>query len=108
MGTFTLTTSADFSSDTEATITVTRVSLGPSSTDRDVFDTDALGLSITVNPPAPPVIEPTLEALTVTDASLDYSAVGEGDVFDGSEGELLIANSRMLRVAWPLVRLSSG
>ncbi|MEE2627524.1 MAG: FlgD immunoglobulin-like domain containing protein [Candidatus Latescibacterota bacterium] len=91
LGTFTLTTSADFSSDTEATITVTRVSLGPSSTDRDVFDTDALGLSITVNPPAPPVIEPMLEALTVTDASLDYSAVGEGDVFDGSEGELLIA-----------------
>jgi hypothetical protein len=91
LGTFTLTTSAGFSSDTEATITVTRVSLGPSSTDRDVFDTDALGLSITVNPPAPPVIEPMLEALTVTDASLDYSAVGEGDVFDGSEGELLIA-----------------
>jgi hypothetical protein len=91
LGRFTLTTSADFSSDTEATITVTRVSLGPSSTDRDVFDTDALGLSITVNPPAPPVIEPLLEALTVTDASLDYSAVGEGDVFDGSDGELLIA-----------------
>jgi hypothetical protein len=91
LGTFTLTTSADFSSDTEATITVTSASLGPSSTDRDVFDADALGLSITVNPPAPPVVEPVLEALTVTDASLDYSAIGEGDVLDGSAGELLIS-----------------
>ena len=94
LGTFTLTTSADFTSDTEATITVTRVSLGPSSTDRDVFDADALGLSIAVNPPpppAPPVVEPILEAVTVTDASLDYSAVGEGDILDGSDGELLIS-----------------
>ncbi len=91
LGTFTLTTSASFTEDTEATITVTRVSIGPTSTDRDVFDADALGLSVTVNPPAPPVIEPMLEALTVTDASLDYSAVGEGDVLDGSDGELLIA-----------------
>tara|TARA_Y100001933_G_scaffold48751_1_gene47475 strand:- start:10541 stop:12112 length:1572 start_codon:yes stop_codon:yes gene_type:complete len=94
LGTFTLTTSADFTSDTEATITVTRVSLGPSSTDRDVFDADALGLSIAVNPPpppAPPVVEPILEAVTVTDASLDYSAVGEGDVLDGSAGELAIS-----------------
>jgi len=94
LGTFTLTTSADFSSDTEATITVTGVSLGPSSTDRDVFDADDLGLSITINPPpppAPPVVEPILEAVTVTDASLDYSAVGEGDVLDGSDGELLIS-----------------
>ena len=27
----------------------------------------------------------------MTDASLDYSAVGEGDVLDGSDGELLLS-----------------
>lgn len=89
LGTFTLTTSADFTADTEATITVSRVSVGPTSTDRDVFETADLGLSITVNPPPPPVTEPTLISTSATDdASLDYSAVGEGDDADGSAGEV--------------------
>jgi hypothetical protein len=91
LGTFTLKTSDSFSADTEATITVTRVSLGPSSTDRDVFESDALGLSVTVNPPAPPVIEPALTATSDTDVSLDYSEVGSGDVDDDSDGEIVFA-----------------
>ena len=41
LGTLTLTTSPDFGTDTEARIDIVRISLGPSSTDRDVFDTDA-------------------------------------------------------------------
>ena len=62
LGTFTLTTSDSFTADTEATITVSNVSIGPTSTDRDVFDAATLELSVTVNPPAPPVIKPTLSA----------------------------------------------
>jgi hypothetical protein len=91
LGTFTLTTSDSFTSDTEATITVSNISMGPTSTDRDVFDADALGLSITVNPPAPPVIEPSLSATSLTDVSLDYSAVGSGDNDDGSDGEIVFS-----------------
>ena len=91
LGTFTLTTSASFTVDTEATITVSNLSIGPTSTDRDVFDADALGLSITVNPPAPPVIEPSLSATSLTDVSLDYSSVGSGDVADGSDGEIVFS-----------------
>ena len=50
LGTLTLTTAADFTTDTEALIDVTRISLGPSSTDRDVFDTDDLSaLVIRIN-----------------------------------------------------------
>ena len=91
LGTFTLTTSDSFTADTEATITVSNLSIGPTSTDRDVFDADALGLSITVNPPAPPVIEPSLAATSLTDVSLDYSAVGSGDADDGSDGEIVFS-----------------
>jgi hypothetical protein len=89
LGTFTLKMAEGFDADTEATITVMRVSLGPSSTDRDVFEPEAL--TISVNPPPPPVTEPTLEAVTETDASLDYSVVGEGDAQDDSDGELVVA-----------------
>ena len=48
LGTFTLTTSASFTTSTQATITVVRVSIGPSSTDRDVFEAADLGLSVSV------------------------------------------------------------
>ena len=91
LGTFTLTTSDGFTADTEATITVSSLSIGPTSTDRDVFDAVALGLSVTVNPPAPPVIEPGLSATSLTDVSLDYSAVGSGDTDDGSDGEIVFS-----------------
>jgi hypothetical protein len=91
LGTFTLSTSDSFTAATEATITVSNLSIGPTSTDRDGFDADALGLSVTVNPPAPPVIEPSLSATSLTDVSLDYSAVGSGDVDDGSDGEIVFS-----------------
>lgn len=85
LGTITLTTTAEFTAETEATISVGKISVGPSSSERDVF-TD-LGISITVNPPAPPVIEPTLTASSAADMSMDFSAVGDGDAADGSAGE---------------------
>jgi hypothetical protein len=91
LGTFTLTSAESFTADTEATITVSSISIGPSSTDRDEFDATALGLSVTVNPPAPPVIEPALAATSLTDISLDYSAIGNGDVVDGSDGEIVFS-----------------
>lgn len=87
LGTFTLTASSTMTTDRQASITVVRVSLGPSSSVRDVFDTAALNLSVTVNPPAPPVTEPTLTATSATDLSLDFSAVGTGNTADGSAGE---------------------
>ena len=42
LGTLTLTTAADFTADTEALIDITRISLGPTSTERDVFEIDDL------------------------------------------------------------------
>ena len=72
LGELKLVTSSTFTTTTEATITVVEVLLGQSTDDRDVFDAEALGLSITVNPPAPPVVEPALTATTPVDASLGY------------------------------------
>ena len=57
LGELKLVTSSTFTTSTEATITVVEVLLGTSSEDRDVFGAEAPGLSITVNPPAPPVVE---------------------------------------------------
>ncbi len=87
LGTFTLKMAEGFNADTEATITVSRVSLGPSSSDRDVFEP---ALTISINPPPPPVTEPTLVAVTATDVSLDYSSIGEGNAKDASDGEVTI------------------
>lgn len=87
LGTFTLKGSSTLTTATTATITVVRISLGPSSSLRDVFDSAALNLSVTVNPPAPPVTEPSLTANSATDLSLDFSAVGTGNKADGSDGE---------------------
>jgi hypothetical protein len=78
-------TAAGFSADTEATITVDLISVGPSSSDRDEFATDALGIAVQLNPP---VSDPTLSASTATDVSTDFSAVGDGDAADGSDGEV--------------------
>lgn len=80
-----LVTSADFTSDKEATITISVISVGPSSSDRDEFDAAALGLSVQLNPP---VSDPTLTADSATDISADFSAVGDGDVADDSDGEV--------------------
>lgn len=54
LGTINLVTAAGYTAETEATITVIRLSLGPSRDVRDVFDAAALELGIAVNPPAPP------------------------------------------------------
>jgi len=80
-------TSADFSADTEASVTVSLISIGPSSTARDAFDAAALGLSLQINPP---VSDPTLTASSATDVSADFSAVGDGDAADGSDGEVAL------------------
>jgi hypothetical protein len=72
LGELRLVTSSSFTSDTEVTITVFQVELGQTANDKDVFGADDLGLAITVNPPAPPVTEPTLTANSDTDVSLDY------------------------------------
>ena len=86
-GPITLTASSSFSTETEATIEVSFISVGPSLSARDVFDADALGISISVNPPPPAIIEPTLTASSDTDVSLDFSDIGDGDAADGSAGE---------------------
>ena len=64
-----LLTSPDFTTETEGTITLSSVSLGPSSDERDVV---TVGATVTINPGVPPVIEPTLVAVGATDVSLDY------------------------------------
>lgn len=87
LGTFTLTASSTMTTATQVTITVVKVSLGPSSSTRDIFEAAALNLNVTVNPPAPPVTEPTLTATSATDLSLDFSALGTGNKADGSAGE---------------------
>jgi hypothetical protein len=53
IGTFVLKASSTFSASTSATVVVRSISLGPTSSDRDVFGAAALGLEVTVNPPAP-------------------------------------------------------
>jgi hypothetical protein len=83
-----LITAEDFTSDTEVTITVSLISVGPSSNDRDEFDADALGLSLLLNPP---VSDPTLTEDSPTDVSADFSAVGDGDMADGSAGEVSLS-----------------
>ena len=66
-----LLTSPTFTTETEATITLSTVSLGPSSDDRDLV---TVGATVTINPGVPPVIEPTLAAVGATDVSLDYGS----------------------------------
>jgi len=69
-----LTTSATFTADTEATITIEQISIGPTTSDLDVFTADDLGLTVTLNPP---VSDPTLTASSDTDVSADFSS-GDG------------------------------
>ena len=85
LGDLVLTAADSFTEATEATITVTMISLGPSSTHRDEFDAGAIGISIIVNPP---VSDPALTAVGATDLSLDFSpALDETGMLDGSVGE---------------------
>ena len=78
-------TGSGYSADTEGTITIDIISVGPDTDNRtDV----SVGAAVAVNPAAPPVIEPTLMAVGATDAALDFSAVGSGDAADASAGEV--------------------
>lgn len=83
-------TSAGFSSGTQSSISIASISIGPSSSARDVFTAADLGLTVTVNPP---VSDPTLTASTAADVSTDFSAVGSGAAADGSDGEVTVGVS---------------
>lgn len=70
LGTLTLTTAADFTSNTQATITVFKVGVGPTSTTKDIFTATSVpaltvtpGAVVTVNPPAP---APTVTSIAPT------------------------------------------
>ena len=86
-------TSDSFTTDTEASVSVALISVGPTLEDRDDFDASALGLSLGINPPPPPITEPALTASTATDVSADFSAVGTGEAADGSDGEVTLGVS---------------
>jgi hypothetical protein len=80
-----LLTSATLTADTEASVTVDQVSLGPSATDRDVI---VVGEVIVINPP---ISEPELLRVGDGDVSLLLSGLGESEVLDGSGGEVTLA-----------------
>ena len=61
------------------TYTATLTVSGPGGT-----DTHTLEIAVA----APPVTEPTLTATSASDASLEFSAIGNGDAADGSAGEV--------------------
>ena len=104
LGELKLVTSSSFTTSTEATITVVEVLLGQSSEDRDVFDAEALGLSITLNPPAPPVVEPTLTTTTPIDASLGYGeSVAFGVAFTDQSGSAAAGQT----IAWSITNNGS-
>lgn len=83
-------TSDGFTAETEASLSVAEISIGPSREDRDVFSGGDLGLSVTINPPPPPVTEPSLTASTAIDVSADYSPLEMGAAADGSLGEVTL------------------
>ena len=85
LGVFTLTMSSSFTSDSPAEIWVTSASLGPSSVDRDVLASEALGVGVIVNWPIVPATLMATSSLAVNPA---YSPIGAGAVTDGSPGEI--------------------
>ena len=78
-----LLTSATLTTDTEASVTVAQVSLGPSATVRDLVIVDE---AILVNPP---ISVPELLTIGESDVSLILSGIGEAEVVDGSAGEVV-------------------
>ena len=86
-------TSDAFTAETQASVSIALVSIGPSLAERDEFDAAALGLAVEVNPPPPPVTDPTLTASTATDVSADYSPLGTGGATDASLGEVTLGVS---------------
>ena len=68
LASFNITTSASFNEQTQLTVSVAEISIGPSSSDRDVFAADALtGLTVTANPPAP---APTVASIDPAEGSI--------------------------------------
>ena len=91
LGTLTLTTAADFTADTEALIDVTRISLGPSSTERDVFEIDDL-TSVVVRLNSFILGDPTGDLkITVADA-LRTLRIAVGAIADPTAVELAAAD----------------
>ena len=93
LGTFRLVTSAQFTAQTPARITVDLISIGLSVTERDEFTREELGLETRINPDAPPVTEPSLRSVTAQDASATFSVDGLGATVDGSAGEVTLSAS---------------
>ncbi len=89
----TVRTSDSFTTETRASVGVALISIGPSPSVRDEFTAGDLGLTLEINPPPPPVTEPSMEASTATDVSADYSVVGTGAAVDGSDGEVTLGVS---------------
>ena len=82
LGTFTFTTLSDFSTASRAVIRVVRVSIGPTSSDREVFFEEDLDLMIQINGEAP---NSTANRLPIADAGPDMMVtVGETVQLDGS------------------------
>ena len=86
-------TSDSFTAETEASLSVAFLSVGPSRDARDEFTGENLGLTLVINPPPPPVTDPALTASTDTDVSADYSPLEMGSAADGSDGEVTLGVS---------------
>lgn len=67
----TLTAATGFSDETNATITVEKISVGPSSSERDEFDEGDLGMSITLNL-TPTAVRESMELPTTTTLAQNY------------------------------------
>jgi len=108
LGTMTLTTAPGFTTSTQATITVVRFSLGPSSSVRDVFLTEQLAMSVNLNPlgPAPTItgISPTAGPVTggtvVTISGTNFEA-GTTVTIGGAPAAATFVDASTLTVAMP-------
>ena len=80
-----LLSSATLTADTEASVIVDQVSLGPSASERDVI---AVNETIVLNPP---IAVPEMVRVGPGDISLLLSGLGEAEVVDGSNGEVTLA-----------------
>ena len=78
-------TSATMTTETQASVTVVEVSLGPGATERDVIPVNEI---VVINPP---ISVPELLRVGAGDVSLLLSAPGEAEVVDESLGEVTFA-----------------
>jgi len=80
-----LLTSATLTADTEASVEIVQVSLGPGATERDLV---AVGEIVVINPP---ITSPELLRVGDGDVSVMLSGLGEAEVLDDSRGEVTVA-----------------